>query len=231
MAEENLHKNHRQRVRNEYLKNGAGNMDDYKILEMLLFYGIPYKDTNEIAHRLTENFHNINGVLDAPAEELQNTDGIGENTAVLLKLVRDIALRYNENKISQKTNINTLTRISDFLSMKYMGESREIVYMVSVDSHGRLEKCVKVCEGSPDSAVFDKKNAVKIALVNDMTNVILAHNHPKGFAVPSAADVASTKEIISVMRAVGINIIDHIVIAEDGSFSMAESKKYSSLFI
>lgn len=231
MDKSNLHKNHRQRVRNKYLKSGIDNFYDYEILELLLFFSIPYKDTNEIAHRMIENFDSLSGVLDASAEELQKIDGIGENSAALLKLVRDIALRYNTDKIAQKTNINTLSRISDFLAMKFMGESREIVYMVSVDSHGRLEKCIKVCDGSPDTAVFDRKNAVKTALVNDMTNVIISHNHPKGFAVPSAADIASTKDLVSVMRNVGINVIDHIIIAEDGSFSMAESKKYSSLFI
>ncbi len=228
---ENIHKNHRQRAREKYLKNGIENYHDYEILELLLFYGIPYKDTNELAHKLIENFNSINGVLDAPIEELMKIDGIGENAATMIKLVRDISQRYNSNIIAQKTNINTMTKLSDFLSMKYMGEKNEIVYLVSLDAHGRLDKCIKVCDGAPDTALLDKRKVVKIALNNEMMNIVVAHNHPKGFAVPSAADIMSTKEIVGVMRTVGVNVIDHIIVAEDGTFSMAESKKYSSLFI
>ncbi len=230
MEKKNIHKDHRQRVRARYLKEGLGSMAEHNILELLLFFGIPYKDTNDIAHELIERFGDFNGVLDAPVEELMKVDGVGENTATLLRLCRDVALKYNESRIMQKVSVGLEQRLTDFLTLKYTGEAREIVYLLSVNSHGRLQRCIKVCEGSPDSASFDSRTVVEAAVRFDMTNAILAHNHPQGFAVPSVADVKATETLIPVLQAIGVTLSDHIIVSSDDTFSMAESKKYARLF-
>ena len=230
MEKKNIHKDHRQRVRSRYLSEGISSMADHNIIELLLFFGIPYKDTNAIAHELIESFGDLNGVLDAPVEELVKVDGIGENTATLIRLTRDIALKYIENKSFDKVTVNEDRRIEDFLSLKFAGETREFIYMLTVDSHGRLQRCVKVCEGSPDSATVDNRTIVETAIRFDTKNVILSHNHPNGFAVPSVADVKATEQLIPVLDAIGINLADHIIVSHDDTFSMARSKKYGNLF-
>lgn len=230
MDNKNIHEGHRKRVKTKFLKTGINGMDEHNIVELLLFFGIPYKDTNEIAHRLIDRFGSLTSVLDAPVEELKSIDGIGENAAVLIKLVHDISCVYSENKIKTKIDISDFDRASDFLSMKYMGEENEIVYLLSINSKGRLERCIKLCDGSLDSASIDKRELMKIALINNVKDAILAHNHPRGFAVPSLADVKATQELVSLFSTVGINIADHIIVAEDGCFSMAENNKYKSIF-
>ena len=230
MEKKNLHKDHRQRVRNRYLSEGIGSMADHNIIELLLFYGIPYKDTNDIAHELTERFGDLNGVLDAPVEELMRVDGIGENAAALIHLTRDIAFKYNENKKQEKVTLATEERFAEFLSLKYAGETREIVYMLFVDSHGKIVRCVKVCEGSPESVSVDNRLIVEAAVRNDATDIILAHNHPKGFVVPSTADVRSTKDAVPLLKSIGVNLIDHIIFADGECFSMAKSRKYAEIF-
>ena len=230
MEKKNLHKDHRQRVRSRYLSEGIGSMADHNIIELLLFYGIPYKDTNDIAHELTERFGDLNGVLDAPVEELMRVDGIGENAAALIHLTRDIAFKYNENKKQEKVTLATEERFAEFLSLKYAGETREIVYMLFVDSHGKIVRCVKVCEGSPESVSVDNRLIVEAAVRNDATDIILAHNHPKGFAVPSTADVRATKDAVPLLKSIGVNLIDHIIFADGECFSMAKSRKYAEIF-
>lgn len=230
MEKKNIHKDHRQRVRTRYLKEGIGSMADHNIIELLLFFGIPYKDTNDIAHELVERFGDLNGVLDAPVEELVKVDGVGENTATLIRLTRDISLKYNERKSFDKVTVNGEDRLSDFLKMKYASETREIVYLLCLDSHGKLQRCVKVCEGSPDSATADNRTIVEAAIRFDSKNIILAHNHPKGFAVPSVADVKATEQIIPVLEAIGVTLADHIIVSADDTFSMAKSRKYSYIF-
>lgn len=230
MEKKNLHKDHRQRVRSRYLNEGIKAMADHNIMELLLFYGVPYKDTNNMAHELVDRFGDLNGVLDAPVEELMKVGGIGENTAVLIHLTRDIAVKYGENKILDKAILGTEERISDFLIMKYAGETREFVYMLFVDAHGKIQRCVKVCEGSPESVTVNNRKIVEAAVRQDGCDIILAHNHPTGFAVPSTADVKATKELIPVLRAININLVDHMIVADGDCFSMAKNKKYEELF-
>lgn len=228
MENKNIHKDHRKRVREMYLKNGIDAMPDHNILELLLFYGIPYRDTNPIAHELIEKYHDLNGVLDAPVRELVKTDGIGENTAMLIKLIRDICSKYYDNAVNSKVNLASGERLYDFIKMKYLGETREIVYMLSLDSHGRLKHCIKVADGTPTSAVADNRSLVELALRFDVTNAVITHNHPNGFATPSQADISATQTIAGLFKTVNINFIDHVIVAEDEIFSFAMSKKYSS---
>ncbi len=205
-------------------------MAEHNIVELLLFFGIPYKDTNDIAHSLVERFGDLNGILDAPIEELIKTEGVGENTATLIKLTRDISVRYFEKKSFDRLSASEGNRITDFIELKYKGETREIVYMLTLDSGGGVQRCVKVCDGSPDSATVDNRVIVETAIRFDTKNIILMHNHPNGFAVPSVADVKATEQLIPVLGAIGINLADHIIVSCDDSFSMARSNKYGYLF-
>lgn len=230
MENKNLHKDHRQRVRARYLADGIQSMADHNILELLLFYGVPYKDTNDMAHELIERFGDLSSVLDAPVDELTKVKGIGENAATLIHLTRDIAKKYGEQKTATKIPLATEERFTDFLKLKYAGETREIIYMVFINSHGRMVRCVKVCDGSPESVSVDNRTIMEAALKQDGCDIILAHNHPNGFAVPSTADVRATHDIIPLLKAVKVNLIDHIIVADDDCFSMAQSKKYAELF-
>ena len=231
MEKKNIHQQHRQRVRQRYLSGGIDSMPEHNIVEFLLFYCVPYKDTNAMAHDLIDKFGDINGILDAPIEELQKINGIGENASVMLKLMHDICCKYNKNRISRKTTIDDGDELEEFLAAKYYGESREIVYVIGVDSRGSVTKCIKVCEGSPDSATVDKRMIAEAALSSGTSSIILVHNHPGGFAAPSTADVITTRELITLLKELSVNLIDHVIVADDGCYSMAKSKKHSYLFM
>ena len=231
MEKKNIHKDHRQRVRSRYLAEGTGSMADHNIVELLLFYGVPYKDTNDMAHELVERFGDLNGVLDAPVEELMKVNGIGENAAALIHLTRDIAMKYNERRVEEKVTLGTEERFTEFLNLKYAGETREIVYMLFIDAHGKISRCVKVCEGSPESVSVDNRRIVEAAVRNDACDIVLAHNHPNGFAVPSTADIRATKDVIPLLKAIGVTLVDHVIVADGDCFSMAKSSKYRSLFV
>ena len=228
MANPSVHKGHRQRLKARFLETGLDSFTDVQALELLLFYAIPRSDTNPIAHELIEKYHDINGVLDAPVRELVKLDGIGENAAVMIKLVHDIAHLYRDNAVNSKVNLASSERLYDFVRMKFLGETREIVYMLSLDAHGRLKHCIKVADGTPTNVVSDNRSLVELALRFDVTNAVIAHNHPNGFATPSQADIAATETIAKLFSTVSINLVDHVIAAEDEIFSFAMSKKYSS---
>lgn len=229
MEKKNIHKDHRQRVRARYLSEGIGSMAEHNIIELLLFFGIPYKDTNSIAHELTETFGGINGILDARVEELMKIDGIGENAATLIKLTRDIALKYAQNS-HPDTADGKINSLNDFIRAKYASETREIVYVIGVDALGRVERCVKVSEGSHELAKIDNRTVVEAVLRFNSKNVVITHNHPHGFAAPSTADIDTTVQLKELLRAIGVNLVDHIIVSSDDTFSMAGNRKFAGLF-
>ena len=231
MEKKNIHKDHRQLVLTRYFKEGIDSMAEHNIVEFLLFFGIPFKDTNDIAHELIERFGDLSGILEAPVEELMRVDGIGENAAALISLIHDIAVIYNDKKLQSTAASAEELSFSEFLSMKYAGESKEKVYLLCLDSKGKIQHCVKICDGSPDSAYLDTRMVVETVVRFDSANVILSHNHPNGFAVPSSADVDTTKNLLPVLRAIGVNLADHIIVSAEDTFSMASSRKYSGLFV
>lgn len=226
MEKKNIHKDHRSRVKETYLKAGLKAMPEHNILELLLFYAIPYKDTNPIAHELIERYQDLNGVLNAPVEDLQKVNGIGEHAAILIKLVHDIIYKYNENLATQKLDLSANTQLYDFIKQKFFGEQKEIVYLISLDANQRLKHCIKVSEGSPSSVVSDNRTLMELALRYNIHFAILAHNHPRGFATPSHADIYTTEKIAKLFSSVNITLVDHVIVAEDQIFSFAASKKY-----
>ncbi|MEG2852596.1 MAG: UPF0758 domain-containing protein, partial [Hydrogenoanaerobacterium sp.] len=106
---DNPHAGHRKRLRERFIKNGLDNFEKHNVLELLLFNSVPRQDTNELAHRLMEEFGSLSGVFDAPVEELMKLDGIGENSAVLIKLIPAISKVY----LDDKNTIGTLVRSTD----------------------------------------------------------------------------------------------------------------------
>lgn len=204
-------------------------MADHNILELLLFYGIPYRDTNDAAHRLTEKFGSLSGVLEAPVEELMQTDGIGENTAVLIKLVRDIAVKYNAEKLNP-SGVSAGEELNAVLTAVFSCEPRECMYLVSLTSDGTVIRTVRLSEGTPDTVRLDNRLLAEVALRQNCSSIILAHNHPCGFAVPSQADAAATAEISALLKQLGIHLADHIIVSGKDCFSMASSTKYADIF-
>ena len=90
----NLHEGHRQRLKERFLREGLDHFEPHTVLELLLFYAVPQRDTNELAHRLIARFGSLDAVFDAAFDELCAVEGIGRNTATLLKLVPDLTRRY-----------------------------------------------------------------------------------------------------------------------------------------
>lgn len=228
----NPHQNHRARVRKTFRNVGVDGMPDHNILELLLFYSIPRKDTNEIAHRLIDTFGSLNGVLDASYERLAEVEGIGESSALLLSLIPGICRRYVEGMTDKKKiNLTTTEAVSDYLTKRYYGCKAEVFYMLCLDAVGNLINCCKLGEGSAETVVVDKRIMLETALRNRADKIIFAHNHPNGLAVPSKNDLEMTYEFSSILSTVGIRLADHFIVAGSDVLSLASVEKFQYLFI
>lgn len=225
-----MHDGHRNRLKKRFMQEGLDQFEPHNAFELLLFYSIPRRDTNEIAHVLLKTFGTLSGVFDASLEDLQKVPGIGENSAVLIKLIPALHKLYMEDKMAKGVFLNSTKASGEYLVPKFMGEKNEVVIVVSLDNQGKVKNCSKIAEGSTNMAPINNRKIVEIALRHNATSVILAHNHPGGLANPSKSDIETTKQIVSVLESVQICLRDHIIVAGSEWFSLADSKCYGHIF-
>ena len=218
-----IHEGHRQRLKERFLSSGLDTFTDVQVLELALFYCIPRKDTNPIAHALLEHFGSLSQVLEASVEELQKVPGIGENTALYLSMLTQIGRYYLVDRTQREKILNTVDKCGAYLVPYFFGRSVETVFLLCLDAKCKVLCCREVGEGSVNSAGISVRKIVETALGVNATTVVLAHNHPSGLALPSAEDVQTTRRVAAALNAVEIQLADHIVVADGDYVSMVQS--------
>ena len=219
----NIHGGHRKRQKEKFSKSGLDAFASHEALELLLYYALPRIDTNEVAHALLRRFGDLNGVFCAPLAELTQVPGVGENAAILLRLVPEIFRRSRVDLDVLGQKIETVEEAGAFLKKYFWGVNKEIVMELCLDGRYRVVACQKLSEGGLSSGEFNLRAAVHCALTNDARYVYLAHNHPSGIALPSPEDETATRVLQSALSAVGVHFLDHLVMAENDFTSMAAS--------
>ena len=218
-----IHEGHRQRLKERFLEDGLDSFTQIQVLELLLFYAIPRKDTNPIAHALLERFGSLYQVLDAPVQELAKVPGMGENSALLLSLARDVGRYYQVSQATQVKILPTLDDCGRYLVPFFYGRTNETVFLLCMDAKCKVLSCREIGEGSVNSAGVPIRRIVETALNEKASSVVLAHNHPSGIAIPSAEDVATTRRLAMALSAVEIILTDHIIVADGDYVSLAQS--------
>ena len=226
----NIHKGHREKVKQRYYEAGLNSMPDHNILELLLFFGIPQKDTNPIAHELIEKFGSFSGVLEASKADLQSVKGMTENAACLLTLILPVYKRYVNDLHKKKKKFSDAKDIADYLRPLYLDTNNERIYALCLDSEDRMVACRVVSDGDIDSSTLDIRKLASIVLEVKAKKVVLSHNHPNGSLVPSQADAISTQYACELMNLLKVQVVDHIIITDKSYFSMKNSPAHIHLF-
>lgn len=230
--EKGVHDGHRKRLKEEFLANGFDeNTPPHKILEMLLFYSIPRKDTNEIAHDLVNRFGgSVSGVIDAPIEELVKVNGVSLHTASLIKLMTPIIRCYVTEKNEKKITYSNTDEVCEYLVNRYISYTKEVFSIISFSGSGRELGFDVLGEGNVAEVNVSVREVVETALKRRAVCVIMAHNHPDGVALPSEEDIAVTRNIKSALGHINIRLLDHIIIGDDDYVSLAQSRRYKDIF-
>ena len=218
-----IHEGHRSRMKARFRDHGLDNFGDVNVLELLLFYAIPRKDTNELAHALLDHFGSLDRVFEASCSELEAVQGIGENTALLITLVPQIARRYLMEKGNCLPTISCSADAGKYLMPRLMLEKDEKALLLCLDAKKSVISCVNLGSGVVNAVDVNVRKVVESALRFRASSVILAHNHPGGVALPSREDERITREIASALKLVGIPLDDHIIVAGDDYVSFADS--------
>ncbi len=226
---ETHHDGHRKRLRQRFRDEGLMHFDDLNILELLLFYVLPRVDTNPIAHALIDRFGSLPAVLEAPVEDLAAVPGLGENAAVFLHLFPEVAKRYLRDCNAPGEILNTSEKCGKYLIPYFLAARNEMVYLLCLDSKCKALGCYLLHEGSVNNAAISMRKVVDLALRCNATSVVLAHNHTSGIALPSVEDRATTQAVWSALNAVGIPLVDHIVVAGNDFVSLSDDGFFDTL--
>lgn len=218
-----LHDGHREKMRERFLRTGLDGFADHEALELLLYYAIPRRDTNETAHLLMERYGSLAAVLSAPVEDLQRVEGIGEHAALLLKLVPEMSRKARLTSGGHEVVLNSTEKAGAYLLDLFSGEKNEVIYELCLDRKGKLLACRRLSEGGADNADLNIRRLVENALLASASAVLLSHNHPSGIALPSPEDYTTTTRVQEALRVVGIPLVDHIIVADDDFVSLADS--------
>lgn len=218
----NIHKGHRQRVKDEFEQSGLSSFSDVRALELLLFYAIPVKDVNPLAHALLDKYGSLYGVLSAPLSELKDIDGIGQNAAVLIRLAGEIHSKaVSDHLKKEKHQLSSSAAAGDYVLGLLGGSPEEQFLLICLDPLNQVLKADVISSGNVNSVSVDMRDVVHRALVSNATSVILAHNHPSGGKEPSREDIVLTTGIKDALSPLGIPVHDHIIAAGDGWYSFA----------
>ena len=210
----NLHEGHRQRLKNRFLESGLDDFQPHNILELLLFYSIPRKDTNDIGHELIEKFGSLSAVFDANVEDLVQVDYITENSATLIKLIPALSRAYLIDKNSHIKQFSNIEYIKKFLLGLFHGEKTEKVYVFFLSNGFDLLGYEKVHDGSVNSSSLDARRVIELVFKYNASMIMIAHNHPNGTAFPSMEDITTTGQLSTIFAPFSVPIVEHFIVNE-----------------
>jgi len=222
-ADKKIHEGHRQRVRARFLAEGLDAFEDHQVLEFILFYCIPMKDTNEIAHKMLKGFGSLASLFEAQPEEIVKRCNVSLNTAVFASMIPSLARRYSKGKWGDKPVLNSSTKAGEYVLSLLAGRIYEVFYVICLDLQNKVNHAALVHEGTINEAAVYPRLIVEAALRHKAVSVILAHNHPGGGMQPSKADIEVTLKIKEALKAISIGTVDHVIAAGDKYYSFAEN--------
>ncbi len=218
---ENLHEGHRERIREQYRKQGMNGMADHVVLEYLLTYVIPRKDVNGLAHRLLNTFGSLTGVLEADPQRLSAIDGVGEKTALFLHSLYDLHRRLTLETAGSRgamrlENPESAFRYALALSI---GGRYETLRIICLDTTMKVLHTETLQVGTLSHVSFEPRRVIETALTHKARYLILTHNHPSGVIIPSADDIETAKMIEEIGSRLEIDVRDQLILSKNAAYS------------
>jgi len=221
----NPHAGHRDRMKERFIANGFEGFSDHEILEMLLYYCYsPRLDTNEVAHRMIEQFGSLHNLLDANPNEISQRCKVTKHVAVLVSMVPQLARSYSLSKWRKRARLTTSRQSGEYCTSLFLGEVNECMYLVCLNNQRYIIHTEKISEGSLTQTMVYPRIIVQTALVHKAVAVIITHNHPGGAVTASKSDIDLTIAIIRALDAIDIVVEDHIIVAGELYYSFSEKK-------
>ena len=205
---DNMHRHHRQRVKQTFDENGGRGMHDVNLLEMMLFFAVPQGDTNPLAHRLLERFGGFDKVLEASKADLMTVKGVGDHVATYLTMYLPVFKRYNQNKCENTFTFFDTEELKGYISAEYMDVKKERAMLIHFDTHAKFIGSSWIGEGDNDYVEINNKVVAASVIEKNSKLVVLVHNHPSGVAVPSSQDIVAAKNLKSFLSSINVSLVE-----------------------
>lgn len=223
-----MHEGHRQRML-ERLEGEAHGLQDHELLEILLFFAIPRRNTNGIAHELLSSFGSLAGVFNATKEELEQVNGVGESTAAYLRGIGLIFKRVNETGMTVRPSAFNYEEFSRFVSGRFSGLDCEVLELYALDANSRIKSSKRFSSNDSDSVCFDPGEITRFIVAAQPTKIVVAHNHLKGTCLPSAQDDYFTEQVQLICSLHNIRLAEHLIVSPEGQYSYYKTGKLAQI--
>lgn len=210
---------HRSRLHDRFDRDPLS-LADYELLELLLGYAIPRRDTKPLAKDLLKNFSTIRGVFDARADELLQIAGFGQGTLRFWKVLREFFARHAASQMFDREVLSSPQSVATLAKARLAGMANEQCWIALVDAQNRLIAWQMLNAGSVGEVAAAPRQIFEAAILHKASGIILVHNHPGGSAKPSQADLALTAELQKLAKGMDIRFLDHIIVTEGDCYSI-----------
>ena len=210
---DNVHAGHRERLRERFAQTLTfDSFSQHEIIELMLFYILPRVNTNDLAHRLTEKYGDISGVLDAPLGELCSFKGLGRQSAIFLKMLMRLCCEYNVS-MQKRVSIDDFDRVANFVRYHFTGEVEECAKLFCVSADGQVFSPFEIGRGGKTRTPVDLRRMMRVILGTEANCILIAHNHLNNVSDPSNEDVVLTRRIRQMIEPIGVKLLDHIIVS------------------
>ena len=211
------------RPREKLLQHGAQSLSDQELLALVLGTGTKDKNVMRLSHDLLQQFDGLRGLLDADAEDLKDTYGLGPARYTILRGALEISKRYLDQQLKKADIFNDPESVNRYLNLQMHHETREIFGCLYLDTCNKMILFEKICFGTLNKAMVYPREIIKRALECQAVNMILVHNHPSGNCKPSAADRSVTENLQKICNYFEMKVLDHLIIGQGNYFSFANA--------
>lgn len=222
---DNVHAGHRKRLRQRFINDGnLNNFQSHEVLELLLFYALPRRDTNALAHKIINKYGSLKRVFEMPAEELINNRDLTENAAVLLSLIKQVAKDYILSETESRLKIRSKNDAAGIVEPLLAHRINEAFCIICLDVNQNVINIECFEEGEPGYTDIDVDRVIAKVVEHKAAFAIIAHNHPNGTYSPSSDDISTTNVIRRALSMANVTLMDHLIVCGDRSYSLAQNR-------
>ena len=221
------HSGHRDRMRKKFIDYGGESFETHEILEMILYYAYPMRDTNPIAHRLLERFGSLSNLIDSPYNALIEA-GLTNNVATYIKLLPELFSRYSYDRFCADNTKLTIKNVHEMLIAKFVGKTEENVYLLLLNTKFKPLFSIFINQGNHSEAEIDVSKICDYAVRYKAKYAIIAHNHPSGILIPSRSAIRATARLCETLNVLNVELLNHYIVSDGACLGLKEVKSFFS---
>lgn len=211
-----------ERPREKLLQSGAAALSDAELLAIFLRTGVTGISAVDLARKLLSDFGGLRALFEADHQSFCQQHGLGTAKFVQLQAVLEMSRRHLESTLTRGNAFTDAATTRLYLQRQLRHFAHEVFACLFLDTRHRLISFEPLFRGTIDGASVYPREVVKQALKHNAAAVIFAHNHPSGVAEPSQSDIQITKRLRSALELVDIRVLDHIIVGDAETTSLAE---------